>query len=33
MNRREETRIKNEPWISKIWDMYIKEVERGKREA
>jgi hypothetical protein len=24
---------KNEPWISKIWDMYRKKVERRKQEA
>ncbi len=26
-------KARNELWISKIWDMYRKEVERGKREA
>lgn len=33
VNERQEMKAKNEPWILKIWDMYRKEVERGKREA
>jgi len=28
----EKMRTKNETWISKIWDMYVKEAERRERE-
>jgi len=33
VNKMDETKQKIEPWISKVWDMYKKEVEKRKREA
>jgi len=32
-NKMDETKRKIEPWISKVWGLYMKEVEKRKREA
>ena len=32
-NRMGGTKKDIEPWISKVWNMYRKEVEKRKREA